>query len=407
MTLLRQHLIDPEICIRCNTCEETCPVDAITHNDDNYVVDAEKCNFCMDCITPCPTGSIDNWRTVKKIDAYSIDDQFSWEELPDELDITDDESDDKTVVEASEDEASAILEIAHSGQGGKVLAPQSAAHPYINLYGRDRPLIATVAGNFRITDADTESDVRHIVLDFGNHRFPVLEGQSIGIIPPGTDEKGRPHLVRLYSVASPRDGEKPGSNNLSLTVKRVVYEDQGETIHGVGSNYVCDLQKGDQVQVTGPFGSTFLMPNHPDANIIMICTGTGSAPFRAMTEYRRRHMQRVPGELVLYFGARTPGELPYFGPLNKLSGKLIDKQLVFSRLPDAPKEYVQDRMLAQADKLSQLLKSDNTHVFVCGLKDMETGVEAAFETICANKGLQWDVIKDTMRKSGRYHVETY
>ena len=30
--VLNQHLIDPEICIRCNTCEETCPVDAITHD---------------------------------------------------------------------------------------------------------------------------------------------------------------------------------------------------------------------------------------------------------------------------------------------------------------------------------------------------------------------------------------
>ena len=34
-TILRQHLIDPEICIRCNTCEETCPVDAISHDTRN------------------------------------------------------------------------------------------------------------------------------------------------------------------------------------------------------------------------------------------------------------------------------------------------------------------------------------------------------------------------------------
>ncbi len=78
--LLKQHLIDPEICIRCNTCEETCPVDAVTHDDNNYVVDAAICNFCMDCISPCPTGSIDNWRVVAT--PYSLDEQFSWNELP-------------------------------------------------------------------------------------------------------------------------------------------------------------------------------------------------------------------------------------------------------------------------------------------------------------------------------------
>ena len=62
--IVRQHLIDPEICIRCNTCEETCPVDAISHDSRNYIVDAAKCNFCNDCISPCPTGAIDNWRQV-------------------------------------------------------------------------------------------------------------------------------------------------------------------------------------------------------------------------------------------------------------------------------------------------------------------------------------------------------
>jgi benzoyl-CoA 2,3-dioxygenase component A len=77
---LKQHLIDPEICIRCNTCEETCPVGAITHDNNNYVVDATKCNLCLDCISPCPTGSIDNWRVVA--DAFSLDEQFSWSELP-------------------------------------------------------------------------------------------------------------------------------------------------------------------------------------------------------------------------------------------------------------------------------------------------------------------------------------
>src|SRR5476651_519991 len=82
MEVLRQHLIDPEICIRCNTCEETCPVDAITHDSNNYVVKAEVCNGCMACISPCPTGSIDNWRTVLKLQAYSIEEQFTWDELP-------------------------------------------------------------------------------------------------------------------------------------------------------------------------------------------------------------------------------------------------------------------------------------------------------------------------------------
>ena len=80
--LIQQHLIDPEICIRCNTCEATCPVGAITHDSRNYVVDPDKCNHCMACVPPCPTGSIDNWRTMPKAQAYSVADQLGWDELP-------------------------------------------------------------------------------------------------------------------------------------------------------------------------------------------------------------------------------------------------------------------------------------------------------------------------------------
>ena len=85
--VLSQHLIDPEICIRCNTCEDTCPVDAITHDSRNYVVDASICNGCMACVPPCPTGSIDNWRTVIRVEAYSVQEQLGWDVLPEQKEI--------------------------------------------------------------------------------------------------------------------------------------------------------------------------------------------------------------------------------------------------------------------------------------------------------------------------------
>ena len=391
MSVLRQHLIDPEICIRCNTCEETCPIDAVTHNDDNYVVDADKCNYCMDCIAPCPTGAIDNWRMVSQ--AYTQQEQFEWDELPEET-----HEDAEVAGDTSEDnEAFEILEKAHSGL--RAIPPFSAAHPYLNVYSRDKPARAKVVGNYRITADDTDSDIRHIVLDFGGTAFPVLEGQSIGILPPGNTASGKPHKMRLYSIASPRDGERPNHNNLSLTVKRVD--------SGVASNFVCDLKKGDEVNVVGPFGDSFLMPNHPEANIIMVCTGTGSAPFRAMTERRRRKQPEANGRLVLFFGARTPDELPYFGPLNKLADSLIHKELVFSRQPAQPKEYVQHRMRARGELLGELLASEHTHIYICGLKGMEQGVEESFHAIAEERGLDWPGLREEMVRLGRYHVETY
>ncbi|MFM9941329.1 MAG: benzoyl-CoA 2,3-epoxidase subunit BoxA [Hyphomicrobiaceae bacterium] len=394
--LKKQHVIDPEVCIRCNTCEATCPVGAVTHDDNNYVVDAEKCNFCLDCIAPCPTGSIDNWRVVSAAKPYSIDEQFSWSELPKQEELGDEAS---ATVQAIEDEVEQLLAAAHVGTGGKAVAPASASNPTINLYRRDKPAIATVQGNFRITGAAAESDVRHIVLSFGSTVFPVLEGQSIGIVPPVTGPDGRPHSIRLYSIASARDGEKRNANNVGLTIKRV----QG----GIGSNYMCDLKVGDTVAVTGPFGATFLMPNDAQANIIMICTGTGSAPFRAFTERRRRAMQNAPGRAIMFFGARTPEELPYFGSLQKVPNSLLEKHLVFSRIPTAEKEYVQDRLRTEAARVATLITSPDTHIYICGLKGMESGVEEALADIARKHGQDWSAIKPVMRQSGRYHVETY
>ncbi|MGI9350399.1 MAG: benzoyl-CoA 2,3-epoxidase subunit BoxA [Rhizobiaceae bacterium] len=393
---VKQHLIDPEICIRCYTCENTCPIEAITHNDDNVVVDFARCDFCMDCIPVCPTGSIDEWRVVEA--PYSLEEQFEWMELPAQQEFEAGASEQSTGLEALDDEIAKLLAEAHAGAGGMAKAPHSASKPSINLYSASKPAELTVQGNYRLTN-DPHHDVRHIILDAGNLPFPVLEGQSVGVITPGSDSEGKAHLPRLYSISSPRDGERPNFNNFSLTVKR---ENKG-----VCSNYVCDLKPGDTVKVTGPFGSTFLMPNDPEAKLLMICTGTGSAPMRAFTMNRQRTCPDAKYSMTLFFGARTPESLPYFGPLNKLPESMLKKHLVFSREEGKPKRYVQDELRNLEDELMAMLQDPKTHIYVCGLRAMEEGIEAAFTTITESMGQQWAALRDIMREEGRYHVETY
>jgi benzoyl-CoA 2,3-dioxygenase component A len=442
--VIKQHLIDPEICIRCNTCEATCPVGAITHDSRNYVVDAAKCKLCMACVPPCPTGSIDNWRQMPRVRAYTLEEQFGWDSLPPEL-----SADELTTASGGEALAEAAPPAPQPDPSGQTafdsaawnatLPPWSAAHPYTNLYGpkaAQKSVTATVVGNVRVTEVGTEYDTHHIVLDFGAMPFPVLEGQSIGILPPGTDDQGRPHHARQYSIASPRNGERPGYNNLSLTVKRVLEDHQGRPVRGVASNYVCDLKVGDQVQVIGPFGTSFLMPNHPKSHIVMICTGTGSAPMRAMTEWRRRLRRAAAGpsqggaapsgggagaagawwsqdskfeggKLMLFFGARTKEELPYFGPLQNLPRDFIDIHFAFSRTPGQPKRYVQDLMREHAADLAAMLADPNAYFYVCGLKAMEEGVVLALHDIAQGAGMDWDMVGAALQREGRLHLETY
>ena len=392
--LLQQHLIDPEVCIRCNTCEATCPVGAVTHDSRNYVVDADKCNHCMACVPPCPTGSIDHWLPVLRSKAYTVAEQLTWDELP-----------------------APQSEVEWQGEAAAPLAspevnvpPRSAAQATTNLYGPKSPISAKVVGNMQVNEAGTDNETHHIVLDFGSLPFPVLEGQSVGIIAPGLDAHGKPHHARQYSIASPRNGERAGYNNLSLTVKRVVQDHQGQPVKGVASNYLCDLKTGDSVQVIGPFGSSFLMPNHAGSHLVMICTGTGSAPMRGMTEWRRRLKasgKYEGGQLMLFFGARTQQELPYFGPLQKLPKDFIDIHFAYSRTPGQPKRYVQDAMRDAAPQLATLLQDPQTHFYVCGLKAMEEGVLQALQDIAVGAGLDWATVAATLKQEGRLQLETY
>ena len=118
-------------------------------------------------------------------------------------------------------------------------------------------------------------------------------------------------------------------------------------------------------------------------------------------------MPDAPGKLMLFFGARSPQELPYFGPLQRVPEKLLTQHLCYSRVPNEPRVYVQDRIRSEMTSVGELLRDSGTHVYICGLRGMETGVDEAFADTCRASSIDWSDLKRTMRESGRYHVETY
>ncbi len=375
----RQHLIDPALCIRCDTCETACTTRAITNDSMTYVVNADLCNGCLDCLPGCPTGAIDNWLPVAR--AYSIAEQYGWTELPPPAGAP-----------------------AHASRGRG--APASAARPVENLFPRERPRLARVVANQRLTLPESPSEIRHVVLDAGAD-FPVLEGQSVGIIPPGVDAGGRAHLMRLYSVASPRTGEAGVAGQIALTIKRVREDHAGRPHPGLCSNFVCALRPGATVALVGPYGASFLMPDAPAANLLMIATGTGIAPMRAMLHRRLRLGGAGQGRHVLFYGGRTPGELPYHTELAALPPGFMDLNLAFSRVPGQPRHHVQHLLGQRHALLAPMLAAADSYIYLCGLKGMEAGVFEAFAAICARHGLHWDEIAAGLQASGRLHVETY
>lgn len=128
-----------------------------------------------------------------------------------------------------------------------------------NTFRPKEPFIGKVVSNTTLTGPD-DGEVCHVVFEHEG-KLPYAEGQSIGIIADGEDEKGNPHKLRLYSIASSAPGDYGDGKTISLCVKRLIYENEkGEEVKGVCSNYICDLKEGTDVKITGPVGQALLLP---------------------------------------------------------------------------------------------------------------------------------------------------
>jgi hypothetical protein len=96
-----------------------------------------------------------------------------------------------------------------------------------------------------------------------------------------------------------------------------------------------------------------------------------------------------------------------FGPLQGYVQSELHRELVYSRSEGSEKEYVQDRLRNCAVEVAELLRKDNTHIYVCGLRGLEDGVESALANISREHGIDWSALRPQLRKAGRFHVETY
>ena len=285
-----------------------------------------------------------------------------------------------------------------------------------NTYKPKTPFTGKVVFNTTLTGPDA-GEVCHIVFDHEG-KLPYAEGQSIGILAKGVDKNGKPHKLRLYSIASSAPGDYGDGKTISLCVKRLIYEDPetGEEVKGVCSNYICDLKAGDEVEITGPVGKALLLPKDQKAKIIMLATGTGIAPFRSFLW--RFFMEEHPdykfdGEAWLFLGVPTTSALLYdkeFKKMKEIAGDKFKYDYAISREQtnkDGDKMYIQTRMAEYGEELWNQMQEPNTYVYMCGLKGMEKGIQEALGGFAEKNGVEWGDFVKKMKKEGRYHVEVY
>jgi ferredoxin--NADP+ reductase len=284
----------------------------------------------------------------------------------------------------------------------------------INTYRPKEPYKGKAISNVPLIVETSPNDVRHVVLDLSEGSLRYIEGQSIGVLPPGLDANGKPHKLRLYSIASSRLGDHGDAKSVSVCVKRVVYKhpETGEEVRGVASNFICDLKPGDEVMITGPVGKTFLLPEDPTANLILIATGTGIAPFRAFLRHIYDEMPNPwQGKVLLFFGMQKSEDYLYEEELAEFAKKgdfeIITAISREQTNAQGGKMYVQHRIAEHVDRLWSMIQVGNTYTYICGLRGMEDGIDAAFAAAAAEKDITWSEYQYQLKQNDFWHVETY
>lgn len=288
----------------------------------------------------------------------------------------------------------------------------------VNIYKPANPYIGKCIATEELVKEGGEGTVRHITFDISSGDLRYLEGQSIGIIPAGTDNNGKPHKLRLYSIASTRHGDHLDDKTVSLCVRRLEYKhpETGDTVYGVCSTYLTAMQPGDEVKITGPVGKEMLLPEDPEATIIMMATGTGIAPFRAFLWRMFRETNpgyQFKGLAWLFFGVAYTPNILYKEQLEELQAQYPDNFRLTCAISREQKNaqggkmYIQHRIQENADELWQLVQKPNTHVYICGLKGMEGGIDEGMSAAAGKFGVNWADYQKQLKKEHRWHVETY
>jgi ferredoxin--NADP+ reductase len=166
------------------------------------------------------------------------------------------------------------------------------------------------------------------------------------------------------------------------------------------------------MELTGPFGEAFPTPEDKSANLLMICLGTGIAPFRALIQRIYRDIGEWEGQVRLFHGAQTGLELLYENDENADLVYYYDKKTFKAIEALSPRPHVGapaalDRALEEnAEEVWYLLQSESAHLYIAGLEKMVPQLERAFRKVAGSEE-RWERLKAELIRSGRWFEILY
>lgn len=266
----------------------------------------------------------------------------------------------------------------------------------------------SVLSNQRITEESAPDEVRELILAVHREDFHYHIGQCIGVLSEGPREFGDAVHHRLYSIADiPQDS---GDDcQVTIVVRRCNFIDDysGEKYRGTSSNFLCDLNVGDHLWITGPFGQPFQVPADSEANLLLIGMGTGIAPFRGLVKHIYERHGAWKGKVTLLYGAHSGLELLYMNDERDDFAKYYDEETfeaikALSPRPGWADPIAWDYALEErAAEIWNRLSEEHTFVYVAGLVAIRDALDELFGDMCGSPE-SWQKKKESLREEGRW-----
>ncbi len=271
-----------------------------------------------------------------------------------------------------------------------------------------------LANKPRIKLADRAGEVRELIIEMERPDFHCEAGQSIGILTPLPADADEPFHLRWYSIADIPARDDRGNPNVTIMVRRIVTQDQmtGETIRGLSSNYLCDLAAGDRLEVTGPIGLAFPIPEDTTATLILIGAGTGIAPFRSFIKTLRRKHPDWSGLVRLFYGTRTGLDVLYMNDPNEDLQQYFDQETfdafrALSPPPNWADPIAWDMAFSErGNELLELMDKPNTYIYVAGREPIRDHLDSLFGKLLGSAN-QWNLRKQALVAEKRWAELVY
>lgn len=177
---------------------------------------------------------------------------------------------------------------------------------------------------------------------------------------------------RSYSLATIHDHALGSGEAVEIAVSYIP--------GGAATALFSGLDEGQQIQASGPYGRFCLGAKDDNRRYLLIGTGTGVTPYRAMLPQLAAMMAEREVEVVLLFGARTPAELIYGQDFYAFAAAhprfrfvpCFSREMPWDPHADVRRGYVQEALLEFAPD------PERDIAYLCGNPNM---VDAAFEVL--------------------------